>query len=103
MKVIHTPSISLEMLNDDSDTVAQCTLSNYEDGMVITSLYTHRAYRNQGYARKLLQYVLDTYGSVPIYIEPDPTEDVITKSQLATFYRTLGFRAIGNGLMKNGH
>lgn len=65
---------------------------------IIFNLYVHPEYRRQGYARKLLQYVIDEIRQTgyigEIDIEAVPREQSISKEKLESFYKNMGLAII---------
>ena len=68
---------------------------------IIFNLYVHPEYRRQGYARKLLQYVISEIRQTgyigDIDIEVSPRENSISKEKLESFYVSMGLTVINPG------
>lgn len=66
----------------------------------IMHLRTHQEYLRQGYASKLLQFVIDKYPSYDMILVPHPSLGTISLAGLENFYRKFGFGyASGNTIM----
>ena len=67
--------------------VARCR--RHPDGLEVDGVYVPDDYRDRGYARKAVQALVDACGSEPLYMH--------STLPLAGFYRSFGFRKIGEG------
>ena len=80
---------SFEQFKDDNEIYA-----------LIWNLYIYSKYRRQGYAKLILQEIINKIKNInntcDIYIEAIPQEDSINLNNLISFYESLGLQVFTN-------
>jgi GNAT superfamily N-acetyltransferase len=66
--------------------VAAARCRRHPDGLEVDAVYTPGVYRGKGYARRVVQELVDTCGNEPLYMH--------AKLDLTGFYQTFGFAEI---------
>jgi nucleotide-binding universal stress UspA family protein/GNAT superfamily N-acetyltransferase len=66
--------------------VAAARCRRHPDGLEVDAVYTPEVYRGKGYARRVVQELVDTCGNEPLYMH--------AKLDLTGFYQTFGFAEI---------
>lgn len=79
-----------------------------EDGgtYLIYCLYVHKGYRRKGFAKRMLQYLIEEIRNTgyagEIYIEAGPEENSISFHDLVQFYTKMGLTVTNSGAKMDG-
>lgn len=68
-------------------------------GHLIQNLWVRPDLRRHGYARAMLEHVLETYGTDHLYVKPEPFDGGPDADVLIKLYASLGFEGPVTGLM----